>query len=107
MPVKNPRFPHHCTIYRIDGETSFNDGEKVVIYDGKCNRYGATSLRTFRTNFVVKGDYAIDLPGLVTGIDTGCFVDFEDYVGEFKECVVTDCYPTHMGTTLQFNLPKQ
>lgn len=106
MSVYNPRFPHTCRVYRIEGETSFSDGEETVLYEGECNRYGATSLRTFRTDNVIKGDYAIDIPCLVCGIDTGCYVDVTDYIGTFTKCVVTDCYPNNMGTTLQFNLPK-
>ena len=116
MKVNNPRFPHTCKVYRISGETSFDEGNETVLYVGKCNKYGrtsprtstngSTSLRTFTKSNVIKSDYAIDIPGLVKGIIAGDLVDVTDYGGSFESCVVTDCYPTEMGTTLYFNLAK-
>ena len=104
--VKNPRFPHTCTVYRMEGETSFEDGEKTVLYEGKCNKYGSSSLRTFKTSNVVKCDYAVDIPGLIEGIQTGDMVDATDYSGTVTGCLVTDAYATEMGTTVYFNLAK-
>lgn len=106
MKVNNPRFPHTCKVYRISGETSFDEGNETVLYVGECNKYGSTSLRTFTKSNVIKSDYAIDIPGLVKGIIAGDLVDVTDYGESFESCVVTDCYPTEMGTTLYFNLAK-
>lgn len=47
MKVNNPRFPHTCKVYRISGETSFDEGNETVLYVGRCHKYGSTSLRTF------------------------------------------------------------
>lgn len=104
--VSNPRFPHTCKVYRMEGETSFNEGRETVLYEGKCNKYGSSNLRTFKTDNVVKGDYAVDIPGLVKGIRPGDLVDVSDYTGEAKRILVTDAYPTEMGTTVYFNLSK-
>jgi hypothetical protein len=106
MKVNNPRFPHTCKVYRISGETSFDEGNETVLYVGRCHKYGSTSLRTFTKSNVIKSDYAIDIPGLAKGIIAGDLVDVTDYGGSFESCVVTDCYPTEMGTTLYFNLAK-
>lgn len=106
MKVSNPRFPHTCKVYRISGETSFDKGSETVLYEGKCNKYGSSSLRTFTKNNVIKGDYAIDIPGLVKGILSGDLVDVTDYGGTFEAKVITDCYATEMGTTLYFNMAK-
>ena len=106
MKVNNPRFPHTFKVYRISGETSFDEGNETVLYVGRCHKYGSTSLRTFTKSNVIKSDYAIDIPGLAKGIIAGDLVDVTDYGGSFESCVVTDCYPTEMGTTLYFNLAK-
>lgn len=106
MKVNNPRFPHTCKVYRISGETSFDEGNETVLYVGRCHKYRSTSLRTFTKSNVIKSDYAIDIPGLAKGIIAGDLVDVTDYGGSFESCVVTDCYPTEMGTTLYFNLAK-
>lgn len=106
MKVNNPPFPHTCKVYRISRETSFEDGSETVLYEGECNKYGSSSLRTFTKNNVVKSDYAINIPGLIKGIVAGDLVDVTDYGESLKARVVTDCYLTEMGTTLYFNLAK-
>lgn len=106
MKTNNPRFPHTCKIYRITGEDSFEDGKEIIIYEGKCNKYGNSSLRTFKTNGVIRGDYAVDVPGLVKGIVSGDVLDVTDYSGTFEACMLTDCYASDMGTTVYFNLAK-
>ena len=102
MKVNNPRFPHTCKVYRISGETSFDDGAETVLYEGECS----SSLRTFTESNVIKSDYAIYIPGLVRGIVAGDLVDVTDYGGTFEAKVITDCYATEMGTTLYFNMAK-
>ncbi len=106
MKVNNPRFPHTCKVYRISGETSFDEGSETVLYEGECNKYSSSSLRTFTEDNVIKVDYAVDIPGLVKGVVTGDIVDFADFGEPFKGCIITDCYPTTMGTTLYFNQAK-
>lgn len=102
----NPRHPHTCKIYRMTGETSFHDGEEKILYEGKCRKYGNSSIRTFQTKNVVKGDYALSVPGIIEGILSGDLIDVTDRQGSFFRCIVTDCYATNLGTTVYFNLPK-
>ena len=104
--VNNPRFPHKCKIYTIIGGDAWSDGEEKILYQGKCNKYGSGTIRTFVNSGVIKGDYAIDVPGLVEGACAGCLVDVTDYSGSYKGLTLTDAYPTEMGTTLYFNMPK-
>ena len=92
MKVNNPRHPHKCTVYRIIGEDSFSDGEKVILYEGICRKEGSTNLRTFKTDNVIKSDYLLSLPGIVEGT--------------FTQCMVTDSYAGNLGTTVYFNLAK-
>lgn len=107
MSVNNPRFPHFCKIYRYEGVSNFNKGDERVLYEGKCRKYGNTSIRTFRGNDgVQRADYALSLPGQICGIVTGTLIDVTDLTGEIKRAQVTDSYPTNLGTTVYFNLPK-
>ena len=78
MKVNNPRHPHKCTVYRIIGEDSFSDGEKVILYEGICRKEGSTNLRTFKTDNVIKSDYLLSLPGIVEGILAGDLIDVTD-----------------------------
>lgn len=106
MKPNNPRYPHLCTIYRMEGESSFSDGKKVPLYEGVCRKYSSTSLRTFKTDNVIKGDYALSIPGTVGGIKAGDIVDVTDTCGDFSGCMVTDCYAGNLGTTVCFNIAK-
>ena len=104
--ISNPRHPHTCTVYREVGATSFSDGEKVVLYEGICRKEGSTSLRTFKTDNVIKSDYMLSLPGIIEGIKAGDLIDVTDRQGTFTQCIVTDSYAGNLGTTVYFNLPK-
>ena len=106
MATKNPRFPHYCSIYRIEGETSFEDGDKTTLYEGVCNKYGSTSLRTFKTTGVIRSEYAVDIPGLVEGIVAGSLIDVEDYFDTIVGAIVTESYPTSLGTTVYFDVER-
>lgn len=106
MKVSNPRFPHTCTIYRMIDETSFDEGEKQILYEGVCRKYSGTSLRTFKTENVIKSDYALSLPGIIEGIMAGDLIDVTDRQGTFIQCVVSDSYAGNLGTTVYFNLAK-
>ncbi len=102
--VNNPSFPHTCKIYRMEGETSFSDGIETVLYEGECLKYGSSNLRTFKTDNVLKGDYAVDVPGLILGVNKGDFIDFTDYSGTFTRNVISDPSPSEMGSTFYFNM---
>lgn len=104
--VKNPRFPHYCKIYARNNETSFSDGEEVIIYEGVCNKYGSTSLRTFKTNGVIRSEYAVDIPGLVPGISQGTLIDVTDGTGTITRAIITESYPTSLGTTAYFDIER-
>lgn len=104
--VNNPRFPHRCKVYRMEGETSFKEGVEKVLYEGQCRKYGSSSLRTFKTDNVVKGDFALSLPGTVEDIQSGDLIDATDRSGSYSRCLVTECYAGNLGTTVYFNLPK-
>lgn len=106
MKPNNHQYPHTCTIYRMENETSFSDGEKALLYEGKCRKYSSTSLRTFKTDNVLKGDYALSIPGTIMGIKAGDMIDVTDTCGTFIGCMVADCYAGNLGTTVCFNLAK-
>lgn len=106
MAVNNPRHPHVCRIYRKEGATNFSKGTEVVLYEGACRKEGSTNLRTFKTNNVLKCDYALSLPGIIEGIMSGDLIDVTDRQGEYKGCMVTDAYAGNLGTTVYFNHPK-
>ncbi|MEB3372637.1 hypothetical protein SFC43_01480 [Bacteroides sp. CR5/BHMF/2] len=53
----------------MEGETSFSEGEKVILYEGICRKYGNTSLRTFKADNVIKADYALSIPGIIEGLN--------------------------------------
>lgn len=104
------RFPHTCTVYGVMEETPFSEGVTHIFYQGQCHMYGSSTLRTFKQSGVIKGEYAIDIPKLVKGVNSGDLIDVTDYNGTFTACVVTNSMPVvygkHEGTTIYFNLPK-
>lgn len=104
------RFPHTCIVYEVSEETPFGDGITKIIYQGECHMYGSSTLRTFKQSGVIKGEYAVDIPKLVKGVNSGCLIDVTDYNGEFVGCVITNSMPVvygkHEGTSIYFNLPK-
>lgn len=107
MAVENPRWPHTCKVYRMRGASNFSKGEQEIIYEGPCRKYGNTSIRTFTGNDgVQRADYALSIPGQIRGISTGVLIDVEDLVGTISGAIATDSYPTNLGTTVYFCLPK-
>ena len=90
----------------MEGETSFEDGVETVLYEGVCRKYGNSSLRTFKTDDVVKGDFALSVPGTVEGILAGDLIDVTDKSGTWERCMVTECYAGNLGTTVYFNMAK-
>ena len=77
-----------------------------MLYEGACRKYGNSSLRTFKTDNVVKADYALSVPGTVEGIQAGDLIDVTDKSGTYERCMVTECYAGNLGTTVYFNLSK-
>jgi hypothetical protein len=97
-------------VYGVTGETPFGEGVTHIFYQGECHMYGSSTLRTFKQQGVIKGEYAIDIPKLVKGVNSGDLVDVTNYNGTFTGCVVTNSMPVvygkYEGTTIYFNLPK-
>lgn len=104
------RFPHTCRVYGVTGETPFEDGDTRIFYEGECCVYGNSSPRTFKTDGVIRGEYAVDIPKLVRGVRSGDLLDVTDYNGTFTACVITDSMPvvygSREGTTVYFNTLK-
>lgn len=105
MKVNNPRFPHKCRIYRRSDDSFSDDFSEEVLYEGKCRKWSQNALRTFRQDYVLKGDYGLSIEGQIAGIKVGDLIDVVDLQGEFTECVVTDSYAGNLGTTVVFNVP--
>lgn len=58
--LRNPRFPHTCTIYRIDGVSAFSEGTKQVLYKGECRKY--SGYRATDPDGVAKEIFALSIP---------------------------------------------
>lgn len=97
---------------------------KEVVWEGRCRKESNTSIRTFRgTEYVVKGDYRVQLGAvvggelsgdadaepngrigeecgaIVGGLKAGMFVDVTDRSGSFI-LSLNDVYAGNLGTTL-------
>ena len=60
---KNERFPHQCIITRaVDEDPMVDEGETVVIYDGKCRDYDKNTVSD-------KGDVLNNFRGLALPLD--------------------------------------
>ena len=125
------RFPHRCVIYTYTEVTPFSDGEKLVLWEGRCRKESNTSIRSFvGSESVMKSDYRVQLgavvggdlagdkdaaydgrPGeevgaIVKGLQSGMLMDVEDKGGEMKELSVTDVYAGNLGTSVYCNIQK-
>ncbi|MCR5152836.1 MAG: hypothetical protein K6A98_06770 [Prevotella sp.] len=94
------RFPHHCHIYRIEGETNVSDGNITTLYDGPCRKEPNATARVFKTYEQIKGDYRVSLPGHIRGILTGDNIDITDSQGSFNAYMIIDAYAGSIGTTV-------
>lgn len=124
-----PRFPHRCVIYSMEEPTGFETDEEIealkkVVWEGRCRKESNTSIRTFKgQEYVVKGDYRVQLGALVGGelsgdadaepngrkgeecgaivtvAKTGMFVDVTDRADTFT-LSLNDVYAGNLGTTL-------
>lgn len=131
LSTKFRRFPHRCTVYTKGDVTPFSEGERVVIWEGRCRKEGNTSIRTFKgTDSVLKSDYRVQLGALaggclsgdadaaydgrvgeecgaiVNGIKAGMLIDIEDLQGDFEELTISDAYAGQLGTTVYCDNPK-
>lgn len=125
------RFPHRCVIYTRSDVTPFSDGEKVVLWEGRCRKESNTSIRTFHgTESVIKADYRVQLGALVGGslsgdsdyapdgvdgaecgalvhgIKAGMFIDIDDKQGTFESLWISDAYAGNLGTSVYCDNPK-
>ena len=108
------RWPHTCKIYTKDDDpyaVENTSSTETVAYEGKCYKYGASTMRTFKSDNVIKADFAVDIPELITGVKAGYLVDVYDDCGEYLECEISDLQPVRygkfVGTTLYFNYAHQ
>lgn len=97
---------------------------KTMVWEGRCRKESNTSIRTFRgSEYVVKGDYRVQLGALVggslsgdadaepngrageecgavvSGLTAGMFVEVTDLSGTSTLCL-NDAYAGNLGTTL-------
>lgn len=111
--MSNPRFPHQCRIYRLEGVTNFNpDGVTVELYSGVCRKSGSDNIRSFSTGSNTTGkvdiaDYRVSMPGIIKGIQKGDLVDVTDLIGTEKELRVVNIEATQLmggGTAVLCNI---
>lgn len=84
--MSNPRYPHHCKIYRVAECDSFSDGETITIYDGICRKQSTTNIRSFKTGQsnigqVTYGDFRVSIPCKLANLKTGDIIDVTDELG--------------------------
>lgn len=111
MKVENPRHPHYCVIYRIEGETPYSDGEKIVIYDGVCRSY--PGYRPTEPDGVAKEIFALSLPVVYAlsasnemRLREGDFIEIQDRLGRFKG-VIKRIMAGNLGTTIHWEDVKR
>lgn len=130
--ISNPRWPHHCKLYRLVGVSAFSEGEEEVLYEGDCRKYSNNSIRSFFTNTpagkILNADYAMSIPingegylidekgnrRLVDGkevhydfdIHAGEELSFADRQQSRKDLYITDVYVGNLGITIYFNYHK-
>lgn len=101
--MTNPRFPHRCRIYRLQGATSFNpEGEPEVVYEGECRKSSSDNIRTFNTGQLNTGkvdttDYRVSMPGIVKGIRKGDLIDVETAVSREEGMRIVNFDSTSLG----------
>lgn len=108
--VNNPRFPHWCKIYKLEGCDAWSDGEEVVIYEGECRKWNNDSLRNFyketSAGRVSDADYCVSVPPTKEPIKLGYLIDVEDKIGKIERVAILDVYMGNLGTNIYINKPK-
>jgi hypothetical protein len=132
LSKKFVRFPHRCVIYSMTGETSFSDGEREVLWEGRCRKESNTSKRVFLrgsqrttgqvivsqfglqlgalvggdlmgdTDAAYDGGYGDECGAVVHGIRPGMQVDVTDAQGTLEHLIISDAYCGNLGTTVYF-----
>lgn len=100
--MDNPRHPHTCVVYRIINETPFNDGEKVILYEGICRKYTTRSART--SNVTYNSQYTLSVPATVKA-RAGDIVEVDDRIGHFVGNI-TEVNVNNFGTDIYWNNAK-
>lgn len=104
--INNPPFGISCIIYRMVGETSFTDGEKVIVYDGVCDKQNNTSVRNFSKDNVSKADMVIFLPGIVD-VREGDLIDYIGHGDDKRNCILVTGFSHDVCVTaVYFTLAK-
>ena len=93
----NPRFPHTCKIYRMTESTPFDEGQEVIIYEGKCRKYTNTS----KFNEVLISKYGLSIPGTLP-IKAGDLLNVTDITGTYSGSII-EVSAGNLGTTVFFN----
>ena len=60
MMHPNPRFPHHCRVYRESGGDAFEESAHEVLYEGECRNYITT--RNIGDSKVQSSQYTLAIP---------------------------------------------
>jgi len=125
--INNIRFPHRCTIYEISGVTPFSDGEKRVVWNGRCRK----EIRSFgvredvpRTGYRVQlgcliggdlsgdvdaayvGNRGSEIGAKVPGIKPGMLIDVEDAQDTYTGYTIRDAICGRLGTSVYFEDSK-
>lgn len=80
--LRNPRFPHTCTIYRIEGVSAYSDGTKQVLYKGECRKY--SGYRATDPDGVAKEIFALSIP-IVYRMDNAYGISYQGDVSRIEE----------------------
>lgn len=107
----NPRHPHYCVIYRIEGETAYSVGERLVVYEGVCRKY--PGYRPTEPDGVAKEIFALSLP-VTYALDApkelipreGDFIEVQDRLGEWKGSIKS-VMAGNLGTTIHWEDVKR
>lgn len=105
--IEHHNYPDYCKIYTFKGQTQFSEGEKVVIYEGECVKYGSSQMRKFVNGNVIKADFCVDIPYVVSNITSGKRIDAFDAQGKFLDCEIVLGFADTvfgLGTTVFFNV---
>ena len=119
--LEKARFPHWCRIYRKTEIDPYTDDEETsesveTIYEGKCRKYSAKTMRIYKQQNVIKEDYAVNIPEFIEGVQGGCHIDVEDECGKLEGVPISNLQPIRygidrktgefrVGTSIYFNSP--